>query len=809
LPPRSFCSSPRASCGNSGSGPDDDNTPPEAPRLDKLNVGIPQGGEVTVSGADSCVEARSRVIVENLTASEREGSDVSGETNASVGGAFVVRLPAIIGDRLSVFAVDDQDNEGPSVELAAGPNISTFRLSIVSGAGQTGVVDHPLTEPFKVRVRGGVPAADLPDIVVRFEVLSGGGDIDPAVTTDDSGVAAATLTLGGTLGGAEVRATVDGVEGDVRFSATGVGAPQIVSASPTTADRGATVEILGRNFSPIEAHDLVEFNGVQAEIQSAAPDRIVTTVPTFATDGALTVTLTGVRSNGVDFKVNGPLPPLPAVGSVSRVPLTFSGSRLTTELKLGFLDGSESYVVAVEALSTDATAFFRHGIAADLAALTAGTGLAGGRKGAALPAGRLAAIVGQARAESALRAWETQLAQAAAAAPRPSPARLAGAEPQLGDHENFHVINTVDPGAVITDPANFDEVDGVLRYKGVHTLVYVDHRVSALDLTDADVREVGDRFDTESYVVDTETFGGESDIDFDGRVTILLTATVNTLNQGAGPTDGIIIGFFFSLDLVPSASPNTTNAREIFYGFVPDPSGQFGPPIPRDFAIPTLDEVFAHEFQHMISFNQHVLVRRSQPEQLWLNEGLSHLAEDLNGFDDGNVARAAIYLSDPSSNGLALNFDTLAARGAAFLFLRWPGDQLGTGVFASLEQTNLVGIGNVQSATGQGFPNLFSDWFAALYLDDSGLGPSDFQIPSLTLRSTYEQFRDANPELGLGAFLAVQDLFVPNGLTTEGETVGTAGAFYQVQTSAGTNERKLTISAPANSQSQITVIRTH
>jgi hypothetical protein len=322
------------------------------------------------------------------------------------------------------------------------------------------------------------------------------------------------------------------------------------------------------------------------------------------------------------------------------------------------------------------------------------------------------------------------------------------------------------------------------------------------------VREVGDRFDTESYVKDTETFGSESDIDGDGQVTILLTPTVNALNAGASPTDGIIIGFFFSLDVVPAVSPGTSNAREMFYGFVPDPSGRFGPPIPRDFAIPTLDEVFAHELQHMISFNQHVLVRGSQPEQLWLNEGMSHLAEDLNGFDDGNVARASLYLADPASNGLALVFDTLAARGAAFLFLRWLGDQLGPDVFARLEQTNLIGIGNVEAATAVGFPNLFSDWFAALFLDDSGLGSSQFQIPSLTLRSTYEQFRNANPELGLGDFLAIRDLFVPNGTTTEGQSVGTAGVFYQVETGPGTNERKLTISAPGNSQSQLTVIRT-
>ena len=36
-----------------------------------------------------------------------------------------------------------------------------------------------------------------------------------------------------------------------------------------------------------------------------------------------------------------------------------------------------------------------------------------------------------------------------------------------------------------------------------------------------------------------------------------------------------------------------------------------------------------------------MLERDGQTEALWLNEGLSHIAEDLNGFDDGNEIRTA------------------------------------------------------------------------------------------------------------------------------------------------------------------------
>ena len=42
--------------------------------------------------------------------------------------------------------------------------------------------------------------------------------------------------------------------------------------------------------------------------------------------------------------------------------------------------------------------------------------------------------------------------------------------------------------------------------------------------------------------------------------------------------------------------------------------------------------LLAHEFQHLISFNQHVLLRPGGDSEVsWLNEGMSHVTEDLVG----------------------------------------------------------------------------------------------------------------------------------------------------------------------------------
>ena len=791
-------------CGGSGpSGPPGDRTAPPAPNLALIEAGVPTFGQSVVRGEIAAVEARSTVVLENVTGGSREGVPVIVESRASVDGAFTIQVRAVLGDELAILARDDAGNRSPAVRMPAGPDPGSFQLSAVSGAEQVGVVNRPLPEPFRVRVRGGSPSRDLPGVDVGFEVVAGSGTLaGTPVRSDSAGVAEALLTLGPSPGPVEVRARLTGGTQEVRFRATAGGAPEVLSLSPTEGERGSLVTIAGRNFSPIAAHDRVEFNGVEADIQSAALDRLSVAVPAFGSDGPVTVTLAGVRSNGVPFKVKGPPPVMPAVGSVQSIPLTAGSSGAEAELRLGFMTGGEEYVLAVQALSTTRSTSFRHSLAGDAAPLPeAAEGSVPGVEGSGAR--------GQLRLDGILRGWEAELARQAKGKLRPSRARLQ-VEPQLGDRREFHAINTLNPAASITDPANFDRVSAVLRYKGAHTLVFVDDRVPGPDLTDAEVRQLGDRFDTRTYGVDRDAFGDESDIDGDERVTILLTATVNELNRGASPADGLIIGFFFGLDLLPQISPSTSNAQELFYGFVPDPSGRFGSVVPRDFALAVLNEVFAHEFQHMISFNEHVLVRGGQSEDVWLNEGLSQVAEDLNGFPDGNEVRSALYLEDPAATGLALDGGGggLSERGASFLFLRHLADQRGEGVFRPLVQTRATGIANVQIVTQQSFANLFGDWFASLFLDDAGLGSDPrFQIPSLNVRATYDQVRAQRPTLELGPFLNVLSLDLP-GASLSSTTVGTAGTFYKVVNSGGPSERRLRILAPSSSQTQVAVIRT-
>ncbi len=152
----------------------------------------------------------------------------------------------------------------------------------------------------------------------------------------------------------------------------------------------------------------------------------------------------------------------------------------------------------------------------------------------------------------------------------------------------------------------------------------------------------------------------------------------------------------------------------------------------------------------MISFGQHALLRNGNEEDAWLNEGLSHIAEELGsrfyenkfppptgrtdpdqafpdssqGFISGDLYNSYHFLlnsasTDTSDKASVSNWGngdgTLVQRGGAWLFLRWLGDQQDSTVYGRLDQTSLTGIPNVEAASGSSFPTLFGEFSMALY----------------------------------------------------------------------------------------------
>jgi hypothetical protein len=345
--------------------------------------------------------------------------------------------------------------------------------------------------------------------------------------------------------------------------------------------------------------------------------------------------------------------------------------------------------------------------------------------------------------EAAARASLALGARGAAPAPR-----AAAGPPALGSQRVFKVCADLTCGTLVP-------VSATARFVGAHAAIFVDDSAPGPGFTSTDLLQMGQQFDGDLYPVDHDAFGAESDIDGNGVVLILLTRKVNGLVSSAEcrSAGSFVTGFFLGADIAP-ATRARYNGGEIFYGMVPDQAGVSSCAHTATEVKQLIPVTFIHEFQHMISFNQHVLLRNGNTEVQWLNEALSHVAEELGGwhydslgadsikslFLIGDVYDAGLYLANPAPEPMvtAMLPGALEARGAEWLFVRYLVDQFGPATTQRLVQTSLLGSANVVDATGTPFATLLGRWALALYVSDL---PSFAPDPRLAYRTW--QFRTA------------------------------------------------------------------
>lgn len=174
-----------------------------------------------------------------------------------------------------------------------------------------------------------------------------------------------------------------------------------------------------------------------------------------------------------------------------------------------------------------------------------------------------------------------------------------------------------------------------------------------------------------------EVFGNWADVNFDGKIAILMCPSLNM--------EKVAIGYFNPADLfkrnmdVMSESYNPySNEMDIVYIGIPNNLST------DSYNINSVSATLAHEITHAIIFNQktykHILLgNNNRPqEELFLDEGLCHLSENLCGFgiSGGNIAFLSSFLEDTALTSFCReNFyfqeDSIGQRGAMLLFLSW------------------------------------------------------------------------------------------------------------------------------------------
>jgi len=677
---------------------------------------------------------------------------------------------------VSIVAACGHDGTGPSsgppAHLDAGASLS--RSATVGTAVSGGVV-------VKVTDAGGRPVQNA---AVAFAVTLGNGSVTPRLaTTDGSGQASAVWTLGTIVGPNEVTATVSGLTTPVKFEATGLaGSVTTISVSPpsarllpgsdTTRLKIQSLDAFGNVATPpptLTVRDpslvSVDSSGLVRALKRGASTYIVASAGGKADSSLITVLVAGQSI---------------CTGAAAAIELNV-GQVLTDVSGLG---------VCVHASSPNSeyalVPFYNSSVPTSTVPIEVnGQGIAP----LSFPVTTLRPIqpsftttptlVPDDDFESRLRERErTEM-----------PKRIAGARSWMGARRDLiasgALAQTVpNVGDILKLNANFTDFCDNPDVRVGRVVAITDKAIVVADtmnpaggFSDDDYRSIGVTFDTLIDPMDRAAFGAPSDIDNNGHEILFFTRAVNEKTaQGAS---SVVLGLFYSRDLFPkTASPGPcagSNFAEMFYLLVPDPDGVInGNKRSKSQVVTFTNGTVAHEYQHLINASRRMYVNGAgtATEEAWLNEGLSHIAEELgffrssgraprqnldaSGFNDplfvsafstfenNNFNRYKTYLArteQQSPIGSDIFDDDLPTRGAIWNFLRFAADHLPSAsqensFWFSLVNTKATGVANLTAALGAAPNSMLRDWAISVFLDDDAPNVDPrFQQPSWNLRS--------------------------------------------------------------------------
>ncbi|OGK11967.1 MAG: hypothetical protein A2W80_03230 [Candidatus Riflebacteria bacterium GWC2_50_8] len=193
---------------------------------------------------------------------------------------------------------------------------------------------------------------------------------------------------------------------------------------------------------------------------------------------------------------------------------------------------------------------------------------------------------------------------------------------EIGDIETFWTKNIVENA--------FEQTKAVVKSVGKHCYVFLEE---GKNISPEAIEKVRKTFDEVIYPTNTSNFGSEwkPGIDEDERITLLMF----DIKDGYNGSGGFVGGYFYAADsYLQEKLPEhiKSNEREMFYLDIN----------PSDPGSDRYCSTIAHEFQHMIHFNQ------DPSEYTWVNEACSQIAPYLCGFGHANQIHSFMRTPDNS-----------------------------------------------------------------------------------------------------------------------------------------------------------------
>lgn len=211
------------------------------------------------------------------------------------------------------------------------------------------------------------------------------------------------------------------------------------------------------------------------------------------------------------------------------------------------------------------------------------------------------------------------------------------------------------------------------------------------------------------YNIMNHYFGSPPNVDGDGKVDILLLDIKDDFENSGS----FVAGFFDPNDMTENVYSN--NRDMLYVDIYPNILYQ------TEINIENASATIAHEYQHLIHINYEGNAR----EYIFINEGLSELAEIVCGF---KPRAADFYFKNSSRSLLSWNFvDPIPDYSRASLWMNYLFEQIGYDNINLLLQSPLVGLDGIENILNQtslkSFDQVFSDWIRANFINDSDFNP--------------------------------------------------------------------------------------
>lgn len=260
-----------------------------------------------------------------------------------------------------------------------------------------------------------------------------------------------------------------------------------------------------------------------------------------------------------------------------------------------------------------------------------------------------------------------------------------------------------------------DRISAVLQTISDNAYFYVDEQWWNLlskeeqEKINESIKNLGQEFSSKIYPTLISTFGLEwrPGIDNDTRITIL----IHPMQEEAG-------GYFAEKDEYPRLAITSSNEREMVY-------------LNSEYINTAyLKSFLAHEFTHLITFNQKDKTR-GLSEDIWLNESRAEYAPTLCGYDliyEGSNLQRRVknFLGNPG-DPLAEWQNISSDYGAINLFTQYLVDHYGVKILSDSLQSTKIGIASLDYALNrnnfkENFSQVFTDWTIAVLINDCDVG---------------------------------------------------------------------------------------